>query len=65
MKFTDKQLDSFIALYEQEYGEKIDRAKALEQATSLVSLVKSIYRPMTKAEWKKYTAHIENISDYC
>ena len=58
MNFTDEQLDSFIALYEQEFGETLTRAKALEQAIALVSLVKLTYKPMTKSEWIEYTKHL-------
>ncbi len=52
MGFTEEQLDSFITLYKNEFGETINRTEALKQATALVSLVKRVYRPMTKAEMK-------------
>ena len=58
MIFTDEQLNSFIALYEREFGEKIDRAEAIRQATALVSLVKLTYEPMTKKDFKKYSEHL-------
>ena len=58
MNFTDKQLDSFIALYKQLYGDNLSRTKALEQATALVSLVKLTYKPMTKVEWVQYSEHL-------
>lgn len=53
MQFTDEQLDSFIALYKKEFDEVIDRAEALRQATSLVSLVKLTYVPMTEKDFKE------------
>lgn len=59
MKFTDEQLNGFIALYESEFGEKLQRAEALRQATALVSLVKLTYRPMSRKDFKKYTRHLE------
>ena len=59
MKFTDEQLNSFIVLYEQEFGERLDRAEALRQATALVSLVKLTYKPMSRNDLKKYTKHLE------
>ncbi len=59
MKFTDEQLNSFIVLYEQKFGEKLDRAEALRQATALVSLVKLTYRPMSRKDLKKYTKNLE------
>ena len=59
MKFTDEQLNSFIVLYEQEFGERLDRAEALRQATALVSLVKLTYKPMSRKDLKKYTKNLE------
>ncbi len=56
MKFTDEQLDDFIALYQKEFGDNIDRAEALRQATALVSLVKLTYMPMSQKDFKKYSA---------
>ncbi len=56
MMFTEKELHSFIELYQNEFGETIDRAEALKQATALVSLVERVYRPMTKAEMKTVIA---------
>jgi hypothetical protein len=55
MKFTDEQLNNFIKLYKQEFGKDIDRAKALRQATALVSLVKLTYSPMSKKDFRKYS----------
>jgi|GEM_PF-1370077 len=59
MGFTNKQLDSFIALYKKQYGETIDRAEALKQATALVGLVDKLYKPMTKKEHAKYYGKIK------
>ena len=55
MKFTNEQLNSFIELYEKEFGEVIDRVEAQRQATALVSLVKLTYEPMSKKNFKKYS----------
>ena len=63
MKFTDEQLNSFIDLYKQEFGERLDRAEALRQAIALVSLVKATYKPMSQKDWDKYTAPLEIDSD--
>lgn len=59
MKFTDEQLDNFIALYEKEFGEKLERDEALRQAVALISLVDRLYKPMTKSEYDKYYLGIE------
>jgi hypothetical protein len=54
MKFTKEQLDSFIKLYKQEFGEKISREEAEKQASALVELVRKTYKPMAKEELRKY-----------
>lgn len=54
--FTEFELHSFMELYKNEFGETIDQAEALRQATVLVSLVERVYRPMTKAEMKTVIA---------
>jgi hypothetical protein len=55
MKFTEEQLNGFIELYKKEFGETIDRAEALRQATALVSLVKLTYEPMSRKNFEKYS----------
>lgn len=59
MKFTKEQLDSFITLYEKLYGEKLSPAKALEEATAVVSLVKMTYVPITKQDHAIYSKYLE------
>lgn len=54
MSLTEKDIDNFIALYKKTYNESISRERALEEASALVALVKLVYKPMTKAEHKKY-----------
>lgn len=56
MKFTEHDLQSFIALYKQEFNQDIDRAEALRQATDLVWLVKRLYKPMTVERFRKTVA---------
>lgn len=56
MMFTELELHSFIELYKNEFGETIDQAEALKQATALVSLVERVYRPMTREEMKTVIA---------
>jgi len=60
MGFTDEQLDSFIALYKNEFGQIIDRTEALKQATSLVSLVERVYRPMTVQEYQNVITQMKS-----
>lgn len=54
MNFNDQQLDSFIALYLQEFGIKLTREEAEKQAFDLVSLVDRLYKPMTVKEHAEY-----------
>lgn len=59
MQLTDADLDGFIALYQLEFGSTLDRAEAHRQAMALVSLVKRVYRPMTKEEWERTIAEMK------
>lgn len=59
MMFTELELHSFIELYKNEFGETIDQAEALKQATALVSLVERVYRPMTREEMKTVIAKMK------
>ena len=56
MTITETQLDSFIALYKKVYGEKLPRNEAYKQASDLLWLVDSTFKPMTKKQAKKYGA---------
>ncbi len=58
MMFTDVELDDFIALYKQEFGMTIDRAEAHRQAMALVSLVKRVYKPMTREDMNTVVAQL-------
>jgi hypothetical protein len=40
MEISPQKLEEFIALYRAEYGEELTREQALEQALSVVQLVK-------------------------
>jgi len=55
MGFTDEQLDSYMTLHKKEFNEDIDRAEALRSATALVNMVRLVYKPMTKADYIKYS----------
>jgi hypothetical protein len=39
MKITDAQLDQYIDLYKQEFGEELERVQALTQCHKLINLV--------------------------
>lgn len=57
--FTESELNDFIALFKFEFGKTIDRAEAHRQAMALVSLVKRIYRPMTREEMNTVVAKMK------
>jgi len=54
MKFTEQELNSFIALYKKEFGDELSKAEAQQKATALVSIVKLTYEPMTKKEFNEH-----------
>ncbi|MFZ4500521.1 MAG: hypothetical protein ACOYMZ_03465 [Minisyncoccia bacterium] len=39
MEFTEEQLDQYIALYKQEFGEEVSRVEAQQGMLSLIRLI--------------------------
>ena len=54
MMFTDAQIDSFIALYKQEFGEELTREQAQIEATDLIDMLKVVCRPVNREVYEKY-----------
>jgi hypothetical protein len=54
MRLTDKHISDFQKLYLEEYGVKLSEDEALERGIELIELVRTIYKPITKEEYKKY-----------
>ncbi len=54
MMFTDAQLDSFIALYKQEFGEELSREQAQVEAGDLIDMLKVVCRPVKRKTYEKY-----------
>lgn len=48
MKLKDKDLEQFIALYEQASGITLTKEEALPKALALLTLVKLTYKPINK-----------------
>jgi hypothetical protein len=46
-------LDKYKQIYKKKFHKDISDQEALEQATKLLCLVKAIYKPMTKEDYKK------------
>lgn len=51
MQLTDKDLDSFQALYKTHFNKDISRAEALAKGMQLLTLMKAVYRPMTQEQF--------------
>ena len=48
---SQKELEKFKAIYKKKTGIDLPDQDALEKATKLFTLVKAIYKPMTKEEY--------------
>ena len=53
MTISKEYLDKYKQIYRKKFHKDISDQVALEQATKLLCLVKAIYRPMTKEDYKK------------
>jgi hypothetical protein len=49
MELSDKDVDEFVGLYKQRFGNAISREEAEKFGRNLVHLVKMIYKPIKKA----------------
>ena len=50
---TKEQLAEFKKIYKKQFGKDISDREALESATSLINLMRIIYKPMTKKEFAR------------
>ncbi len=50
MELSKQQLESFIYLFEQEFGYRLEVQEALDRATRLLSAIKICYAPITSGE---------------
>lgn len=51
---SKEQIEEFKKIYKQETGKDISDEEALDSATSLVEMVRLIYKPIKKADFEKY-----------
>jgi hypothetical protein len=51
MQLTDKDIESFQALYKHHFNKDISPAEALEKGTKLLTLMKAVYKPMTQEQF--------------
>lgn len=54
MVLSGKNISSFQTLYKEEFMEEISEEEAYNQAVKLIELVRAIYKPITKEDYKKY-----------
>ncbi len=54
MVLSGKNISSFQILYKEEFKEEISEEEAYDQAVKLIELVRAIYKPITKEDYKKY-----------
>ena len=50
---TEAQIKRYQELYRKRFGKEISKEAAYEQGSALVSLLDSIYRPMTEKEYEQ------------
>ncbi|MDD5639668.1 MAG: hypothetical protein PHR47_02580 [Candidatus Pacebacteria bacterium] len=50
---SEEALKEFKSIYKKEFSIDLSNKDALESATKLLTLVKAVYKPMTKEEYEK------------
>ncbi|NMC51525.1 hypothetical protein GYA54_02215 [Candidatus Kuenenbacteria bacterium] len=55
---SSEELKEFQKLWKVSFNEEISREFALEQASSLLVLVRNIYKPITKENYEKFRKKI-------
>ena len=54
MELTDEQIEKFQELYKTRFGIDISYEDAKDRGLKLIRLVKVVYNPITKEEYKKH-----------
>ncbi len=54
MELTDQQIEQFQQLYKTRFGIDINYEDAKSRGLKLVRLVKLVYQPITKEQYKKH-----------
>ena len=60
---TTEQLKEFKEIYKKEFGKDISDKEALESATQLGNLMRIVYKPITKEDYKKYSRPMAKTND--
>jgi hypothetical protein len=48
---SNEELEEFKAIYKKRFGTELSNQDALEKATRLLTLMKIVYKPMTREEY--------------
>ncbi len=57
---TDSDIKKFQILYKEQFGTEISKEEALEQGHKLLTLMSSVYKPMTREEVHFTDSHRHN-----
>ena len=52
MTLSKRAIDEYKEIYLKKFGKKITDAEALEQGTKLINMMKVIYKPIPKKDYK-------------
>ena len=58
---SDKALQEYKEIYKEKFGKDIDDVTAMEQATSLLTLMNAVYRPIKKEWIEEYNKKHEKV----
>ena len=53
MQLSDRQTEKFRLLYKKHFGIEISKKEAYEKGIKLVQLMKIVYKPIKKADFKQ------------
>ena len=56
---SKEALEKFKAIWKKEFGEEISNEKALDSATSLLTLMNAVYKHINKKEYENFQ-HLKN-----
>ena len=54
MQISDEYIIKYQKLYYQRFNEQISRELAYEQFSNLITLIKIVYQPITKKDYKTF-----------
>ncbi len=61
MQISKEALEEFKEIYKREFGVELSDADTLDKATRLLTLMKAVYRPITKADMELVSKRREEL----